>query len=43
MGPKVEKDTDKQLVIMEESVRLLRHAAVILSVIALLLALYLWQ
>jgi hypothetical protein len=43
MGPKIEQDTDKQLVIMEESIKKLRHAAVILSVIALLMSLYLWQ
>jgi hypothetical protein len=43
MGPKIEQDTDKQLVIMEESIKKLRHAAVILSVVALLMSLYLWQ
>ncbi|MFN8375429.1 MAG: hypothetical protein U0694_21445 [Anaerolineae bacterium] len=43
IGPKIEEDTDKQLVIMEESVKTLRHAAVVLSVIALLLALYTWR
>jgi hypothetical protein len=40
MGPKMEPGIDRQLVVMEMNFMLLRHVAVVASVIALLLSLY---
>lgn len=39
-GPQVETTTDPQLVVMEMSVKRLRHVAVVLSAVALILSLY---
>jgi hypothetical protein len=40
IGPRIEQHIDAQLVVMERSVRRLRHVALILAVVVLILALY---